>query len=435
MELKDVINLDDLLRNPQFFTVDNEQLINRFDNDLLNESAEDDEKPEKLKTPWRLSFDELKLHMVPIPHANIYKRVMIEGIGDVMGRRKTRVHWTYSMFAEKEEDSFDSSFTGVDKIRTDVWDELMPGLWLALETMRKGEEAQFVIGNKLMFGDFGHVVGVHNVKPKSDVLLVAKLVDFVEIGSENACAQLTDEELRQFSSVKGKALEMLAQVNDLKEKRSYAHAISVGMQIIDRIRFCTIESDEEKTEKSELLNDVGIMLIDCYVKAEKYQKAITMIDHLRRSMDVDNNVSVLVNEAIAYSKIGDDFTRPIQLLHMAQRIHPHNNLVNGLLAEIQQKQKKYENDTKEFMRKAFQMKSLNKPERKEVEKSSGNPKLTEIIKSLSTIEIGSGIPLVGYTPNELKEIEDALKHDGQGHELEVTAGNNGKRNYTIKKST
>lgn len=435
MELKDVINLDDLLRKPQVFTVDNEQLINRFDNDLLNESVEDDEKPGKLKKPWRLSFDELKLHMVPIPHVNIYKRIMIEGIGNVMGRRKTRVHWTYSMFAEKEEDSFDSSFTGVDKIKTDVWDEIMPGLWYALETMKKGEESQFVIDNKLMFGELGHVVGIHNVKPKSDVLLVAKLVDFVEIGSKNACAQLTDEELRQFSAVKGKASEMLAQVKDLKEKRSYAHAISVGMQIIDRIRFCMIESDEEKNEKSKLLNDVGIMLIDCYVKAEKYQKALTMIDSLRQSMDVNKNVSVLVNEAIAYSKIGDDFTRPIQLLRMAHRIHPHNNLVNGLLIEIQQKKKKYENDTKLFMRKAFQMKSPNKPEGKEVEKSSGNPKLAEIIKSLSTIEIGSGIPLIGYTPNELKEIDDALEHNGQGYKLQVAAGNDGKCNYAIKKAT
>lgn len=433
MELEDAINLNELLRNPTTFKIDNEHSINKFDNDLMNGNIEEEEKAEVLKTPWSHSFDELKLHMTPIPNYNIYKRIMTDGIGDVMGRRKTRLHWSYSMFNEKADDSYDSSFMGGEHVKINLWDEVMPGIWLALETMKKGEESQFVIDYKLMFGELGHEVGdLHKIKPQADVLLVAKLVDFEEIGAENACENLTDEELRTFSAVKSKALEMLAQTKDLNTKGSYAHGINVGLQIIDRLRFCEVDNDEEIKEKCKLIDDVFIELIDCYVKVEKYKKALSMISQLRESMDVDKNINLLVNEAIAYNKLDGDFERSIELLRKAQMIDPHSKLVNHTLSEVQKKRDKYKNDTKEFMRKAFQVK--NQPAPKKVEKTSENEKLAEIVKSLSSIDIGSGIPLVGYTPNELKEIEDALKRDNQGYKLQVATGNDGKLNYTIKKS-
>lgn len=435
MELEDPIYMNELLEKPIMFRIDNENAINRIDDEIIDDGTDADEIPEAQKTPWQYSFDELKQQMTKIPNIShsIYKRIINAGRGDVIGDRKVRIQWTYSMFMEKEADSFDSSFMGGSNVRTSSWDEILEGFWLALKTMRIDEESQFVIDCKLLYGKFGHVTGVYKIKPNADVMLVAKLVDFREIGSEHACDNLTDEELRQFAVVKVKALEMFHQVKDLQRKNSYAHAIDVGSKIMDRLRFCAIENGEEEKEKRKFIADIYVVLIDCYVKVEKYKKVVSMVNELRGFIDIDSNVNVLVNEAIAYSKIGDDFNRAIGLLCKAQQIDPHSKLVNDTLADVQKARQKYKDDTKEFMRKAFQMKPQNKPAAKDTD-AKDKSKLAEVIKSFDAIDIGSGIPLVGYTPNELKEIEDELKSKS-GYKLQVGTKNNGETSYTIRKST
>lgn len=126
MELEEKINLNELLKNPIMF---NWNSIDKLDKHLACVSDEDDEVAETQTSPWLQSFDKLKEQMAKLPNAAIFKRIMVDGSGDVMGRRKMRIQWSYSLFAEKEESSFDSSFMSSTNIKTNVWDEMLPGLW------------------------------------------------------------------------------------------------------------------------------------------------------------------------------------------------------------------------------------------------------------------------------------------------------------------
>lgn len=68
---------------------------------------------------------------------DLYKQLIETGTGDTLGDLRAihcRVHWSYSMFMEMEEYTFDSS-----RLRTSETDELLPGIVLALLTMRKGK--------------------------------------------------------------------------------------------------------------------------------------------------------------------------------------------------------------------------------------------------------------------------------------------------------
>lgn len=439
MELEEPINFRKLLEKPIVFKIDRKQL-DRFDEHLLDDIDDDDydEKnvPQKKTSPWLQSFDELKKTMLPIPkYANIYKQTISEGTGEVMGMRMCRIKWIYSLFMESEESSFDSSCLGSSNVKTDTTDEVFPGILLALATMRKDEESQFVIGYEWMYGKFGHMVGEIKVKPEADVLLVVQLVNFQEIGADNACDRLTDQQLEHFPTVKPRALEMQKKVLDLHGKHKFSSAIQLSLKIIEHIQFCEAETEDEVQEKNEFLAEVYTKLIDCYVKAENYKKACNMIHDLRQLTDVEQNVSALTNEAIALSKIGDDFNRPIELLRKAQKLEPNSEWVNKTLIDILDARDKYKNDTKCFMMKAFQVKPDEQMQANKAKiEAPVNQKLLDIIKSFNDIDIGSGIPLTGYTNDELKMVEVVILHE-PNLKLQVTRNHDGQLNYTIKKTT
>lgn len=426
------------MQKPIIFRVDRDLAMDKLEEEELLKDhtvSSDEMADKKITSPWLHSFDALKTTMSLIPgNTEIYKRIINEGSGDVLGRRKCRIKWTYSIFLESEEYSFDSSYTNGTGVNTIESDEVIAGLWYSLETMRKGEESHFIIGYKLMYGELGDMSGETKIKPKADVLLVAKLVDFEEIGSENACEKLTEEELHQYSTVKAKAIEMQKNLNDLYGQGRYAQAISRSLEIIQRLRFCEIQHDEEQKDRNQFLADVYVKLIDCNVKKERYEKACEAIQELRHLTNVDNLVDVLVNEAIARSKTEDSYENSIELMRKAQSRHPRNELVNNTLNDLQAARDKYKNETKSFMMKAFQQKP-QKPAAQKVsaQEEQSDSELVKIIKSFDKIDIGTGIPLVGYTPDELEMVQEAVKKTP--YKVQAIRNHDGKLGYFIKRDT
>lgn len=434
MELQTPINFSELLTKPITFRIER-NIANCEENDIFNENSDDESEDKKVTSPWLHSFDELKKEMSVIPRcSDVYKRTIVEGNGDVLGLRMCRIQWTYSMFFESEEYSFDSSYTAGSTVRTTLSDEIVPGAWLGLETMRKGEEAQFIVGYKKMFGVHGDMICPFKVKPKADVLLVAKLVDFEEVGSTDACDQLTEEDLHHYPTVKLKAIEMQKKLNEFYRRQCFSRAILLCLEIIQRIEFCDAAEDDVRKDKHQFLTDIYVKLIDCYIQRDKFQKAVNAVNQMRQLANVEEFVDVLVNEAIALSKIGDDFNPSIKLLRRAQQLYPRNELVHKTLNDLCSAREKYNNETKNFMMKAFQQKSKppNAPKpsaQKEV------IKLDEIIKSFKDIEIGNqGIPLIGYTPDELQLVKEAIQQNPE-YKVQAVTNHDGKVHHVIKRST
>lgn len=442
MELSEQINLNDLLTKSIFFTFDQDQAIERKDEEILKDDDVIAERSQ-LKSPWLQSFDELRRLMEPIPNQHdLYKQIVQAGAGDTIAEScsmRCRIHWSYSMFMECEEFPFDSSHeNATTTVRKTECDEMLPGIWLALCTMRKGEEAQFLIGHRLMYGDVGNVCGPYRIKPKADILLVAKLVNFEEIGTEDACENLSADELHHYPTVKRHAIEMQKKMADLYGQEAYTNAIKIGLDIIQRVTLCDASTDAtESKDRMEFLANIYVTCIDCYVKVKKYKKALDMIGKLRRMTDVERFVDVLVNEAIALGKTADNYKQPIELLRKAQRLYPDNELVRDVLTGLESEHQKYMASTKAFMMKAFQVKTPPKAAAvaltTALKKPSDDRKLTDIIRSFNNVDIGNGIPLVGYTPGELNEVKEAIKQT-PNYQLDETKHHDGQTNYTITKA-
>lgn len=188
--------------------------------------------------------------------------------------------------------------------------------------------------------------------------MVAKLNRFEDIGDENACDNLTNEERKKFQTLKEKVIEMQKKSLDHFKYKRYRYAISVGQSAIKNLEFCTVANESEQKEQQKLVNELYSHLSDCYVKTQDWKKTCLMVNELRRRTDISRNVGIMLNEAIALSHIeDDDYKRSISILRKAQQIEPHNESVNHTLAEVLAKAEKYKNEITAIWKKALNLKA------------------------------------------------------------------------------
>lgn len=181
-ELVEGIKLRDLLSGSATFKIDLNKDIEADEEDFNKELFIDNE-PQAKESPWLKSFDELKQEMVkmplPIAKGSIFKRIINEGVGEPMGYKPCRFRWIFSMFYEHEKSSFDSSYYDDAKIvQTSISNELFIGIYLSVASMRRNEEAQFVIDYRLMYTENGIKSDDNEFirRASANILVVAQMV-------------------------------------------------------------------------------------------------------------------------------------------------------------------------------------------------------------------------------------------------------------------
>lgn len=426
-----------MLTHGAHFEINTDRMADAVDEEIFDYAAagSDDEDEatndynEEANSPWLHSFQQLKEKMIKIPNENIYKRIITEGDGEVMGPTKCRVRYSYNYFFEYEKNAFDSSYFSGKNSKIMNFDEVMTGIWAALETMKKDEESQFIIDYKLMFGEFGCPP---RIKPKADVLVVMKLLNFVEVGDENACDNVSAADRRKFVVMKPNIIEQQKRANDHFANKRFIHARRVNQEAIRHLELCQVADDKEQNEQQKLLIQLYTSLCDCYLETEDWKKVCSMINELRRLTDIKRNVKLLVNEGIALSKINDEFDRSIELLKRAQQIEPNNQFVNQTLNGIIESKKKYESERKAMWQRAFQVKQSVEQRQQTTNDAGMETKFKEIFQMMDENNEIKSIPLVGYTQHELDTIEQMLVNDLK-RKLSISYGKDGKANYSINK--
>lgn len=354
MNLLLYVSTSDLLTAGASFQINHQNMVDRMDRDILDElgsddNDDDDDDLDSRMSPWKKSFDELKLLMEKVPNpwaSSIHKRIIKEGRGDIVGTRNGRIGWTYHMYFENQDYSFDS----VDTPKMTAKEDLLPGLQAAVGTMRKNEEAQFIIGYKLMFGEMGFPP---RIKPKADILFVVKLINFTDTGDEKACDDVSEEDRRKFKVMKEKIMDLSKKAQDYTKVKNYKSAIGLYQSAIRNLEFCQLANEDEQKVQEKLLIEFNINLMECYANDKNWRKVCLVVNELRRRTDVERNVKILYNEGIALSFIEDDYVRSIERLRKAQRLEPHNQLVNNKLNEILAKAEKYKQERAEMSRRMF----------------------------------------------------------------------------------
>lgn len=253
--------------------------------------------------------------------------------------------------------------------------------------------------------------------------------DFAELPNDSA-DDPDGIHVQNFKTVKDMAIiEKRSQSEAVSNKR-YTVAIKIGFKAIERLQFCTIENDNEQTERNALLVDFYTVIADCYIRCENWKRALMMCKQLQLLTDVMANVELLVIYAIASSHINDDYKEAIELLRTAQKIQPHNMVVNMKLREYIKGSRNQQSSENDFCRRAFGNVAANKPTPIPAKLET---EIETLINSVERMDIDESIPLIGYTARQLEVIKQALE-DKQHILVKKACDVNGEIRYTIKKS-
>lgn len=318
-----------------------------------NDGGESDDGIES-RLRSKAPFSELKLTMEKLPNANIYKRIVKNGFGDVIGSRAARVQWNYDAFTENETRPYDTSYKSDAKTISTTYHQMHTGVWLSLETMRKGEEAEFIIDYRLMFGDIGFLP---RIKQKADILLVAKLVDFEEINVEDATEQQSSENRRKFQNVKKKVMEMRDKALSYARCERYRIAWRTLSSAARMLELCQLANEFEQNEQHRMLIDFFTDLMGIFAKDNEHRKVCLMVNELRRLKNVKADINVLLHEAIAVSHIDETSQRALEIIARCEKIDPGNEFVAETKIAIIERSKSYEDDMKMLWQRAMSIKS------------------------------------------------------------------------------
>lgn len=325
------------------FIVNHNETLN--DNEMLDED-DDDIFPDMKQSPWTDSFDVMKLKMQKIPNFPIYKRIVHKGENEVVGTQHVRATYHYTAFLEKDTESFDSTYArgrpdATIMYNSDGYHDLLPGLFLALQTMKKDEEAEFIIGYEFLYGEMGCPP---RIPEKADCLFIIKLLSFHETGDQAALDLLTSEDRNRFSVVSAKAEHLYKKGSEsFKMNRLYL-ANSEFAKAINALEFCTMNSDEESKLQQDFLIKLYRNQALCFNKRQMWKKTCLMCNELvqlsKKSDDyeINNDCKALFHWGRAMMGL-NEFKKAREYLKRAQQIEPHNKDVTKEWCELDKKEK------------------------------------------------------------------------------------------------
>lgn len=232
-----------------------------------------------------------------------------------------------------------------------------------------------------------------------------------------------------FEDIKGTAAAARTSMVEAKAKHHHALAIQTGLKAIQLLQFSITTGDDERAERIALLVQIYTDLVDCYVVCENWQRALAICKDLGRLTDVSKSARLLAAQAIASSHVNDDYKESIELLRKAQAIEPHNKVVNAKLGEYVKADRQQQSNASEFCRRAFGVVG-----QRQAPKSADDQEMASLVSSIERMDIGGGMPLVGYTQHQIAAIEAVIKRK-DNIVLEKSPDAAGNVRYTLKRIT
>ena len=126
-------------------------------------------------------------------NGEIKKRILKQGLeSDGLPPPRSAVTLHYSCSVEDQDEPYDSTYMRgkAERLRLGIG-SLLPGLEIAVSSMKKLEKSEFLIGPTLAYGDLGCPP---RIPKKAHILARIELLDFVEEGEAEALLAIPPEE-------------------------------------------------------------------------------------------------------------------------------------------------------------------------------------------------------------------------------------------------
>jgi FK506-binding protein 6 len=303
--------------------------------------------------PNDVTFIEFRCTMTKI-NDKIYKKIIKPGLGAEIDLERTVVIFEYAKFIEGFSDPIDSSWlnkkSGVVNVKKGI--EPLPGVYLALTTMKKGEESLFWISNELMFGKFGKfccskLKTFHNVilnvlgcpprvPPAVDILLHAKVNNITE--EEDKDEEEQDEMSKSFEKLWKDAAKSFKLASEQFKTGNFSKAVCIYRKWIEKLENLHLKNDEEESKQKELLTRMYQNICVCYNKLGKPEKTCVMMRQMEKLTPIGDNPKALYAKGKA-NMLLNNFKDARKYFMMAERLKPTDQGITKALCDLKIREK------------------------------------------------------------------------------------------------
>lgn len=387
-------------------------------------------------SPWEKSFDELRESMIKLPEIDIYKKVVKEGLGKELTTQNARIAIHYNAYLENEAIAFDSSYLRGHPVVFEIGkEEIMPGIELAVKSMREGEESQFVISYKLLLGEMGCPP---RVKPKADGLFIIQLHTINETGDEQGIEEISKADRNKFSVIMPKVEDVYKKGKDCFQRHNYSNASRLFHKAVSNLEGCRLNNEEEQKLQQDFIVKMYTNLAVCYLKMNLPRKTCLMCNEIRRISNIWTNCKALFQEGRALHQLGE-FRKAQDRLTRAQRLQPTNAEITKELTALSLNFQKHTDNEKSMCMKAFGfIEPVKHPNAKlshlisDTSKNNSFQKtINECISDFMRDGTQSQMHLpVGLASDEINYITDQIK----GMSIKIISNDTEEKSYILKKN-
>lgn len=343
----------DLLGDGAKFTIKSNFQEHNDDDELFPELMTGEDgisfDSDAIVSPWDRPFAELIPLMTNIGN-KIYKKIVKPSIDEIEIKGRCRVTIDYNAYYEQQAVPFDStSMRGCPLTFITNDGNVLLGLEYAVLSMKRGEEAQFILPYELLYGEQGCEP---RIKRKSDALFVIRVIKFSEVGDEEATDNVAVEDKRKYKSMIGRILDVKTSGIDHFRQGAYVKAASAFHKAINSLEMCQLADEAEEKEQQEHLIMLYINVMTCYNKIDKPRKVCSAYNDLKRLTNVNMKPKALYHYGKALTALGE-YDRAKEALKSANRLKPNDKEIIDQLKVLEQKHNNFKNTETNLWRKAF----------------------------------------------------------------------------------
>nr|KAG5691902.1 hypothetical protein BaRGS_033348 [Batillaria attramentaria] len=294
-------------------------------------------------------FDAMLRRMEDISgDGGVWKKVIKFGAGPLVPDGAL-VRIKYNAWKEYEDEPFDSSYlrNEVEKFRLGQ-DGSVPGMHIAVASMKKGEKSRFIFKPKYYYGKMG--CG-DRIPPDCTVLFEIELISFVERDGVDDYYCMTEEEKRAvtFEFVVKVSKAEREEGNQQFKAEMYHRAIGKYRRAAKILEDYHLKNEEEEKEQKKLLLQVYLNMAICHLKLRENGRAIHFCNQVL-AMDNKSEVNekkALYFKAKAKHSLGE-FDDARRLFQQAQQKQGNSREIREALQKLEEDVKRFEYQYKQM---------------------------------------------------------------------------------------
>ncbi|GIY37562.1 inactive peptidyl-prolyl cis-trans isomerase FKBP6 [Caerostris darwini] len=345
MFLQREVSIQDLEKGIEF-EVDNDNnnydsSDETFDDVIYNKNkgfSTDYEDTDKLYVGNNVPFNVLKEKMQSIcADGLILKEILKHGYGDSIPD-KSVVFLHYDAYLEGQKESFDSTRLRGKPFKFLFGDgNLIPGLEMGIQTMKKGEYSRILVSPRYAFGEMGCPP---RIPPNTEILYEVQILNYFAGKDSVEFEELSPEDQKKapFEKLIG-VYHCDSQIaNNLFHKGQYKLAIARYCRVKNLLEDVSVANEEDDEKRKGYLLKLYLNLSQCYLNVNVPQKAIIYAD---LSLKIDpKHPKGLFRMGRALLLTGS-YDRAQYYLCLAKKYKPYESSINAALQELEKKRKSH----------------------------------------------------------------------------------------------